>query len=383
MATVRRFLGLALSSRCDTAAANIVETTGIGLSAQVRSLVSYRTPLDSCRLLRTDQNETMIRQIADGLTQAVRGVSRRIDGRSPLAIGLFDSLPESAWIAARLAEQTGIAVISGFAIRDHAAGGNGRLLTTLADSLIFSEPHEERLLLHLGSVSSLVHLSPKCSFNELLAFESGPGIGFLDELITLGTRGRASLDTAGTIAVQGRVIEPLLESWLKLPFFQRTPPKTVPAELLGTSLIHAAFERVREAGGTLNDLLCTATHWIARAIEQACTRWVPASCQKMILSGRGARNGFLWQRLGHRLPGKELLSLDELGVPGSQRTAVAAAILAAFFLDGVPGNLPHLTGATGSRVLGHISPGDERNWSQITRWIADQMTYQRGLDQAA
>jgi anhydro-N-acetylmuramic acid kinase len=63
---------------------------------------------------------------------------------------------------------------------------------------------------------------------------------------------------------------------------------------------------------------------------------------------------------------------DAAGVPALSRNAAAAAVLAALTCDGVSGNLPVLTGATGGRLLGHISPGDNRNWARCAAWLADQ-----------
>ena len=54
------------------------------------------------------------------------------------------------------------------------------------------------------------------------------------------------------------------------------------------------------------------------------------------------------------------------------RNAAAAGVLAALTCDGVAGNLPVLTGAAGGRLIGHIVPGDARNWARCAAWIADQ-----------
>ena len=91
----------------------------------------------------------------------------------------------------------------------------------------------------------------------------------------------------------------------------------------------------------------------------------------MLLTGGGVRNGFLWQLVGQQFDGP-IARADEVGVPALARNAAAAAVLAALTFDGVAGNLPVLTGATGGRLLGHISPGDNRNWARCTAWLADQ-----------
>ena len=91
----------------------------------------------------------------------------------------------------------------------------------------------------------------------------------------------------------------------------------------------------------------------------------------MLLTGGGVRNGFLWQLVAQQFGGS-VERADVTGVPAQARNACAAAVLAALTCDGVSGNLPVLTGASGGRLLGHITPGDNRNWARCAAWLADQ-----------
>jgi hypothetical protein len=56
-------------------------------------------------------------------------------------------------------------------------------------------------------------------------------------------------------------------------------------------------------------------------------------------------------------------------VPAGARKAVAFAGLAALTLDGVPANLTTATGASGSRLLGSITPGSAVNWARCLAWM--------------
>ncbi|HEY1188235.1 MAG TPA: anhydro-N-acetylmuramic acid kinase, partial [Gemmata sp.] len=161
--------------------------------------------------------------------------------------------------------------------------------------------------------------------------------------------------------------------WADHPHLTRAAPKTIHPEAFGRSFLAAAFEAVRQLGGTLADLLCTATHLVARAIGDSCRLPVlnpPGAC-RVVLTGGGVRNGFLWQLVAKQF-GRSVERADAVGVPPLARNAAAAAVLAALTCDGVPGNVPLLTGATGGRLLGHISPGDGRNWARCAAWLADQ-----------
>ena len=51
---------------------------------------------------------------------------------------------------------------------------------------------------------------------------------------------------------------------------------------------------------------------------------------------------------------------------------MAAGVLAALTVDGVPANLPAVTGAAGARLLGSLTPGEPMNWSRCLAWMTRQ-----------
>ncbi|MBY0456230.1 MAG: anhydro-N-acetylmuramic acid kinase, partial [Gemmataceae bacterium] len=273
-------------------------------------------------------------------------------------------------VSERVAEQTGITVVHGFADRDRAVNGTGRLVTAAADFLLLRDPAESRLLVHLGAVSGVLLVPAGGTVSSVSGFEAGPGNQLLDAILFHGTRGKEPPAGVGKVGVQGRCLDPLLARWAEHPHLTRTPPKTVHPEAFGRSFLLAAFDAVRQLGGSLPDLLCTATHLVARAIGDAVRLLSPHAARRVVLTGGGVRNGFLWQLVAKHLGACE--RADAVGVPALARNAAAAAALAALTCDGVAGNLPLLTGATGGRLLGHISPGDGRNWARCAAWMADQ-----------
>jgi anhydro-N-acetylmuramic acid kinase len=363
----RTLIGLATGSGFEAADAAAIRVEGVGLTLSPRVLAAARVPLRAERA----------RGLGEALAVAARQVADRLglDWRNVLALGLLappDVPPDAAeW----LAEQTGLTVAAGFRARDVAAGGGGHLVTAAADALLFRDALQERVLVHLGSVTSLLFVPPGGKLSELVGFEAGPGSRLLDELITLGTRGRETCDHGGTRAVQGRCLDALLRRWLAHPFLQRRPPKALPGAAFGTAFLTDAFESAKAHGATLPDLLCTATHFVARCIRTGCEQWLPPAGpeRRVFVSGSGTRNGFLWKLLEQQFPGQLVERLDALGVPAAARTAAGAAVLTALALDGVAANLPLITGAAGGRLVGRFVPGDPRNWAACTAWMAEQL----------
>ena len=289
-----------------------------------------------------------------------------VHGRFPstLALGM----------ASVVAERLGLTTLSDFRGRDVAAGGQGIPLEALADYLLFRHPRQHRVLVHLGGLMRVAALPAGCRLNEMTAFEASPCNVLLDTLMVHLTNNRECHDNGGKHAVQGKCLEPLLQQWLGHPFFQRRPPRSVARHHFNEEFVVRVVQQARQLRGSLHDLLCTATHFVVRSITEALKRYVPAPVLsgRVLLSGGGVRNGFLWHLLEQHLAGVSLGKTDEVGLPAQACKAAAFGVLAALTMDGVAGNVPSVTGAAGSRLLGSITPGSSSNWARCLAWMAAQ-----------
>jgi anhydro-N-acetylmuramic acid kinase len=286
------------------------------------------------------------------------------EGRFPSALGLG--------MAAVVAERCGVTVVSDLRARDLAAGGQGVPLAALPDFLLFRNPREGRLLLHLGGMARVVFLPAGGRLPEVVGFEAAPCNLLLDALMRHLTGGRETYDTGGKHAVQGRCLEPLLTQWLAHPALQRRPPRGLPRFPCDDDFAAGAVQQARQLGGSLHDLLCTATHLVAQAVMAALAHSLPADkpVDRVLVSGGGARNGLLWRLIEQGLDGVPMDRTDAAGVAAVSRKALSAALLAALTLDGVPASVPSATGAAGSRLLGSLTPGEPGNWARCLAWMA-------------
>jgi anhydro-N-acetylmuramic acid kinase len=288
------------------------------------------------------------------------------EGRFPSSLSLG--------MAAIVAERTGITTLSDFRSRDLAAGGQGAPLAALVDAVLFRHPKEHRVLLHLGGIARVVFVPAGGRVQDVIGFEAGPCNLLLDALMWQVTGGRETYDPGGKHAVQGRCIEPLLRRWQRHPFFQRRPPKSLARHSFGDEFAVQALQMAQQQRWPLHDVLCTATHFVARAIGLAVRQFLPPgrppAC--ILLSGGGVRNGLLWHLLEQQFAGLPMNRTDQVGIPAEVRKPMAYGLLAALTLDGVPANLPAATGAAGSRLLGSLTPGSSANWARCLAWMAAQ-----------
>jgi anhydro-N-acetylmuramic acid kinase len=394
----RWVIGLASGSSGDGVDAALMELRGVGLDLAAVRLHGLQQPY-------SPEMRELIRRVASPAGGDVRQVSRlhRLLGETfaaaarAAADGAALSLqkvqcigctghtvghePEGRFpstlalgMAAVVAERCGVTTVSDFRSRDVAAGGQGAPLAALTDHLLFRHASETRVLLHLGGMARVVYLPAGCRVHEVLGYEAGPCNLVLDALIRQLTSGREPYDPGGKHAVQGKCIEPLLQSWLAHPALQRRPPRSLPRHAFADDFARAALEQVRQHNGRLHDLLCTATHFVARNITASLRRYLPGTPRvgRVLLSGGGVRNGLLWHLLEQQLGGIPLARTDEAGVPADLRKPLSAGLLAALTLDGVPANAPSATGAAGSRLLGSLTPGSSANWARCLQWMAQQ-----------
>jgi anhydro-N-acetylmuramic acid kinase len=276
-----------------------------------------------------------------------------------------------------IAERTGVTTVSDFRSRDVAAGGQGVPLAALLDYLLFRHPQESRLLLHLGGLARIVYLPAGGRLHDIVGFEAAPCNVLLDALMRQLTGGREAFDTGGKHAVQGRCVEALLQRWLCHPCLQRRPPRSLPRHSFGSAFAAQAIEEARELRVGLHDLLCTATHFVARGVAGSVRRFLPRERQvdRVLLSGGGTRNGLLWALLAQAFHDVPIARTDTVGIPAEARKAFGFGGLAALTIDGVAASVPSATGAVASRLLGNLTPGNSSNWARCVAWMAAQTSH--------
>jgi anhydro-N-acetylmuramic acid kinase len=257
-----------------------------------------------------------------------------------------------------LAENTGITTISDFRPRDMAAGGKGAPLIPYVDYLLFRDEQLGRVLLNVGGIANITSLPAAAKIEQVKAFDTGPGNMVIDALVRRFTNQEKTYDANGSIGAGGQVLGPLLEQLLTDIFFQAHPPKTAGREQFGEAFVRQMLDYSKTS--RFEDLVCTATELTARSVAAAVTRFVlpETEVRQLVVSGGGARNAFLMQRLQSVLPGIKVLCSDDLGIPTAAKEAIGFAILANETLHLHPGNVPTATGARHPVVLGKVVYGD-------------------------
>ena len=259
---------------------------------------------------------------------------------------------------ALIAHLAGAPVVADFRTADLAAGGEGAPLVPMVDYLLFGDEREGTIALNTGGIANVTIIPARARLDDVFGFDSGPGNMVMDALVRHFTSDREEYDSGGRVAAGGKVIEPILRQALRHPFFRRRPPKSAGREQFGPEFVSRYF--LGKPNGRYEDLLRTAAELTARSIAGALSKFAfprlepVGKLHRLVVSGGGAHNRFVMGRLQELLPALRLQLSNDYGLPVDAKEAIAFAILADRTMHGLPGNLPSVTGAKRSVVLGKV-----------------------------
>lgn len=250
-----------------------------------------------------------------------------------------------------LAERFGVRVVSNLRARDVAAGGQGAPLVPMADALLFAAGDHARVLLNLGGMANVTWVPPRGELGQVLGADTGPGMAIVDELARMARPG-LPYDVDGALATAGVVDHAVLEDLLADPFFAARGPRSTGRERFGRAYAERLAARLPGPDGVR-----TAVALTVESIVRYCTECLPP-CGEVVVAGGGSRHPVVMASLAARLHerGMRVAHFDELYFAAEAKEAVAFALLGWLTLHGQPGNVPSVTGAVGSRVLGCVTP---------------------------
>ena len=288
-----------------------------------------------------------------------------------------------------IAALTGMVTVGDFRAADMAVGGQGAPLVPWADAMLLRDGAKTRCVQNIGGIANVTYLpagnakrpppetrnakqemeipksenrKPKLevgsSHTDVIAFDTGPGNMVMDAVVSLATGGEERYDKDGRLAMRGKLDGALLKRLQGHSFFSQVPPKSTGREDFGISLAEKLFRWAGKRKSAVENLVHTLARLTAWSIADAYSRFLPGMPEEVILCGGGADNpvlvGLLREELGER-GGAVMRRIDEFGIPNKAKEAASFALLGAATLDGVPGNLPGVTGAKRAVVLGVVA----------------------------
>lgn len=240
---------------------------------------------------------------------------------------------------------TGITTVADFRRADVALGGEGAPLTPAFHQWLFGGAG--RVVLNIGGIANITVLAEDDV--GVVGFDTGPGNTLMDAWIR-EVSGKP-FDRRGGLASQGNVSEELLAALSRDAYFSLPPPKSTGFEYFNLGWLRSTCAELTSLPPA--DVQATLAELTAQTIADA-IRDHGQDTHEVLACGGGVHNEHLMNRITRALPDIAVRSTEARGLHPDWVEAAAFAWLAKRRLEGLPGNLPSVTGASRATVLGAI-----------------------------
>lgn len=257
---------------------------------------------------------------------------------------------------ALIAHLTSITTISNFRAADLAVGGQGAPMVPPVDACLLRHDQLDRCLQNLGGIGNVTYLPARSRAGVICGWDTGPGNAVIDLAVARFTDGQQTFDRDGAWAAQGIPCQALVDRWMQQDFFRVAPPKSTGRELFGVDYLQQCLADAAAYDLSPADILATLTELTVCSVADSYRRFLPCLPDQVALCGGGSHNAYLKQRLQAHLD-RPVFTTDDLGLNADFKEAIAFAVLAYWRFQGLPGNLPEVTGAKYSVLLGEIHQG--------------------------
>jgi anhydro-N-acetylmuramic acid kinase len=226
-----------------------------------------------------------------------------------------------------LAEKTGMRVVSDFRRHDIAVGGQGAPLVSMFHRALFPNEPRPTVILNLGGVANITWLGEN---EEIIAGDTGPGCGLLDEWIE--EMAGQSHDRDGQIAQRGKVDQGIVDAALATPFFSKPLPR---------SADRFEFDHVDVSGLSVEDGAATLCAVTVQAIVKA-VKQMPKQPAVVWVTGGGVHHPVIMRMIGENFA--KVRNVREMNLNPDTLEAECFAWLAVRHTKGLPLTIPETTG---------------------------------------
>ncbi len=244
--------------------------------------------------------------------------------------------------------ETGITTISDFRRMDMAHGGQGAPLASAFHQYQFQQEDKSIVILNIGGIANITLLPDDNS--KVIGFDTGPGNGLLDDWTQLNKN--EDYDKDSLWASSGIENSELLKQLLNDNYFSLPAPKSTGREyfnlewLKGYLTKHDSEVSPENIQATLFRLSATT---ICNAIQEYANEY-----NEVLVCGGGAYNPLLMKTIQDLLPDIKVSTTAEFGLTPDCIEAVTFAWLAKQRIENKTANVPSVTGANKSVLLGGI-----------------------------
>lgn len=188
-----------------------------------------------------------------------------------------------------IAQTCGVRTVADFRVQDVLLGGQGAPLVPVGDASLFADYD---ICLNIGGIANI-------SYNEQgqrKAYDVCPANMVLNHYASLAGK---PYDADGALASEGIVNTGLLDALNTLKYYREPAPKSLGKEWV----LAEVFPLLESYPISTNDRLATMTEHIAVQLGRECN----SKGNSMLVTGGGAYNSYLVERIGHYFKGDVMI----------------------------------------------------------------------------
>lgn len=240
---------------------------------------------------------------------------------------------------------TGITVVADFRTRDLVNGGQGAPFAPLYHRELFNNLGADVAVLNIGGIANVTFIS---SDQKTEGWDVGPGNCLMDAWIN--RHQGVAFDEDGSWAMQGKIINPLLDQLLSDSYLGLPSPKSIGKEYFSLSWLERSLKDEYKPVDVQATLAALTAHSVATTLLKK------DNVTNLYLCGGGTHNRYLRTLLMKLLPNVSVRSVADIGVSPDYLEAMMFAWLAAQTINHIPVDLAAITGANEPAILGAIYP---------------------------
>jgi anhydro-N-acetylmuramic acid kinase len=244
-----------------------------------------------------------------------------------------------------LAVITGIRVIGDFRTKDIALGGQGAPLVPAFHQYLLPATQNDTFLVNIGGIANITFLPKISSSESILGFDTGPGNALLDAWCFEHSGSR--YDNHGNWGESGTIHQSLLMQLLSDDYFSQIAPKSTGREYFTLQWLKHFIEPLNILPV---DVQATLTALTAYSISADIKKI--SNSADVYLCGGGIENNFCYKLIEQQLNTFNVNKINSLNLNNNALEAMAFAWLAFAYDKRIYGNIPAVTGASKSTVLG-------------------------------
>tara|TARA_Y100000590_G_scaffold381233_1_gene450263 strand:+ start:1109 stop:2203 length:1095 start_codon:yes stop_codon:yes gene_type:complete len=234
---------------------------------------------------------------------------------------------------------------------DIMLGGTGAPLIPFLDWLIFRNSSSDVITLNLGGIANITYLPSFCERNDIVGFDTGPGMCLIDEYVKL--KFGLSYDKDGLLASKGNISHDLLYHLMKDHFINKRYPKSTSREVFGFEYLNKIINKFERIAAF--DFLRTLVMFTARSIHCNIEKHIRYKDDlRLILSGGGSNNLLLVNDLKSLFKDVHITFINEYNIESDAKESFLMAVMGLTRFKNIDNNMPSVTGARQNACYGEI-----------------------------